>query len=46
MAPPGEEQGVLAGPAAGIEDITGHPDGRLDELRPRLADVPRGALPA
>src|SRR5262249_11646299 len=41
MAPFGEEQGVFAGAAAGIEDRAGDPVGDPDKRPLRLADVPR-----
>ena len=42
VAPLGEEQGVLAGAAARIEDRARHPVGDLDERLLRPADVPGG----
>jgi hypothetical protein len=44
MAPPGEEQGVLARAAARIQDVARHPIGGLDEHPLWPADVP-GRLP-
>src|SRR5690606_29489602 len=42
MAPLGEEQGVLAGPAAGVQYVARHPIGNLDERPLWPADVPGG----